>query len=294
MIEIINSSSFDYNNINPNFIYNRMDLFANLFVILHIKNSNKEFYIEVKIEKKEALLGSWMMEISRSELKEISTFIFKHYEYVSVISFFFTITEDNFKLTKHYHVCLPKTYNELLSREPSNGRYNIKRKNKVARDFGRLDLIEYDGSIPQNIINQYFHLKKVTHNVDYSMPWEEYINKYHVTNAYVVFFGEEIGAIMLSCEQCPIVNLENFTFDTKFAKYSPGRIVYDMVLERLISKGKTIVYLGGGDYDYKKKYNSIINFTHEGKLYKSILIHIYNDIISFYNKHLLWRYKALK
>ena len=88
------------------------------------------------------------------------------------------------------------------------------------------------------------------------MQIKDYLEKYHVTNGYVLYFGDNIASILFTCEQCPVVYLENLTYDTAFSVYSPSMLAYDYLLKNLIQKGKEEIYLGGGDYIYKKKYES--------------------------------------
>lgn len=88
------------------------------------------------------------------------------------------------------------------------------------------------------------------------MSPQEYVKRYYITNIYYMKNDNEFTVILLSCEQCPVVYLENIIFATKYLKYSLGQIAYDMYLKRLIEKGKQEVYLLGGDYAYKKRYGS--------------------------------------
>ena len=104
-----------------------------------------------------------------------------------------------------------------------------------------------------------------------------------------MYLGDRVAAMILTCEQCPIAYLENLTYDLTFSRYSPGLIAYEMVMERLISKGKKVFYLGGGNYDYKKKNDSIETIVTEGKIYRSWLVKMKYGWMDFYNKHLLWK-----
>jgi len=250
----------------------------------------------VHISESFAELGSWMTFISSCEFEEISHYIFSNYTNVDYVSFFNTISDKVFIPRNHYHIVLPSSYNDLIKRLSSKSRNTMNRKRKkVELEYGNIYMIEYENEeIPDDVICAYFKMKEETHHIDYNMSSAEYIKKYHVSNVYILHFGEKVAAMILTCEQCPIVYLENLTYDMEFSKYSPGFMAYDMVLERLIEKGKSSIYLGGGDYGYKKMYNSIETIVTDGKIYRSFPIKIKYKLIDYYNKHILWKLRTLK
>ena len=73
----------------------------------------------------------------------------------------------------------------------------------------------------------------------------------------------------MSCEQCPIVYIENLTYDLQYSKYSCGQILYDIYLTQLIIKGYKELYLAGGDLAYKKRYGSIEEAIFNGIVFRS-------------------------
>lgn len=77
------------------------------------------------------------------------------------------------------------------------------------------------------------------------MTEQEYIKKYHVTDIYELKFGNTIAVVLLSCEQGTDVFLENFSFDNKLSKQSPGMIIYNLYLKMLAKKQKERLFLGG-------------------------------------------------
>lgn len=295
MVDIVNKENFDFSKINPNFIYNRIDLFSDDYEILHVSNIDSEFYCEINVHTKYIELGSWMMSIDNISLNEITSFLFQKYSFVEFLSFHNTITNKSYIIKNHFHLNLPDSYEELKNRISSKGRYNINRNKKKAKEkFGELQFIEYHGDIPKDIILCYFQLKKETHHIDYNLSCEDYLKRYHVTNSYILYFGKNIAAILFTCEQCPIVYLENLTYDIKYSQYSPGQIVYDLLLERLISKGVKLFYLEGGNYDYKKRYGSIETIVNDGTIYRSFFFHLKYILVDFYNKHILWKLDKIR
>ena len=97
-----------------------------------------------------------------------------------------------------------------------------------------------------------------------------------------------------TCEQCPIVYGEKFSYDDAFAHYSSGMIIYDLIIQRLIEKGKQLFFLGGGNYGYIKKYHSIEISICEGHIYRNSLISFKYHCLDFYNHHILWKIRDIK
>lgn len=294
MVQQVEFFNFDCR-IEPDFIYNRPDLFCTNYIVLHVINEIHDYYLEVQLFEKFAILGLWMMNVSGEEFDEIALFLFKKYS-IDYLSFYYTCSDRVYIAEKHYHVDLPDTYEELRSRLSAKSRNTMSRKIKKAEQvFGKIEMVEYENNINvDGIMRNYFVMKEKTHHVHYEMTSHEYMKKFHVSNIYALYFGDKIAAIILTCEQCPIAYLENLTFDVELSKYSPGMIAYEMVLERLILKRKRAFYLGGGEYDYKKKYDSIETIVSEGKIYKSRIVEMKYKLIDFSNKHLYWKIRYLK
>ena len=75
---------------------------------------------------------------------------------------------------------------------------------------------------------------------------EEYVRTYFVSDAYSINLDGKIIAVLLSCEQCDCVFLENLSYDTEYCKYSVGFQIYVFFLQQMIKKGKKQVYTGEG------------------------------------------------
>ena len=285
----------NYLRINPNFIYNRFDLFDNEFVVLHIDDKGSDKYLEIRIKDVHVELGVWLMKISKADFKDISSYIFYHFPQIEYISFYNVISDKKFTRKNFFYLELPSTYIEMEKRLSSKSRQRLRRnKRDAAKIFGEMKFTEYNDTIPEEIVKEFFRLKTGTLGIDYHISCEEYLDKYHVSNAYVLSFGGRIAAIFFTCEQCPIVYGENFSYDDVFSYYSPGMLIYDLIIQRLIEKGKRIFYLGGGNYEYKKKYNSVEISVCEGRIYKNSLISFKYRLIDFYNRHILWKLRILK
>lgn len=278
-------------NISPNVIYNRFDLFANADCqLFRYTDQTGEYYFEVLLSGKSAKLGIWLMHLDSDALKRISTYVFRHYKSVRYV--FAENSYDKFgsyKETNHFRIELPNSVEELDSRLSSKGRYNIKREKRIlAQDFESYSVQKYDAlsedALP--LWNLYFQFKKNTHDHRYHMTPQEYCDVFHVTTIYALHVGQEqkVIAMVLSCEQCPIVYIENLSYDTEFAKYSPGQVLYDEYLKLLLSERVKEIYLLGGDYDYKRRYGSLEETVYNCSLHRYEFLRIIKSRFSLFIK----------
>lgn len=257
--------------ITPDFIYNRIDLFSSNYEILEIKN-NITYYVEVDYKKTEAILGVWLVDIPVEVIEKIAEFIFNTHKNIRTIRYEYGYCKIGVATQKnHFRIELPDTEQELKSRLSSKGRYNIKREKRILEDtFGGYEIKEYSNSnVPEDVINSYFSMKKATHDTDYHMTCAEYLQNYHVTDIYVLYLKGSAAAILLSCEQCSVVYIENLTYDLNYSKYSLGQILYDIYLSRLIEKHKRQIFLAGGNLEYKKRYGSVEEETYNCIIFRS-------------------------
>lgn len=279
-IEIIDGTETQWDQVEPNFIYNRFDLFEDDVHLITI--NNKYIPLHICYDTGVAHLGVWEKKLSWMEFQYICRFIFDEFHDVNFIrAKRVDITDYKLKnLVNDYYICLPKSTHELSDRLTSKERYNLRRSSKLLEAYcnGKKQILEYDDTKTEffDLISLYFKLKYITHKKDYHLSPAQYKNKYHVSNIYALKYGEKTVSILLSCEQCSSVYLENFSYDTNYSKYSPGRLIYDYYLKILVNKGKERLYLKGGNLSYKKHYRSIENYVADLKIsrseFKDILI----------------------
>jgi len=280
--------------INPNFIYNRFDLInSDNNEVIEIDMSEGKDYIPIHISNHKAILGIWLKHINNDVMQEVTKYLFKRHKQLRYIIYQNAIVDSkDAKKHNHFNIFLPFRYDELQKRISAKSRYTLRRKlNIMIRDFGNYTFNEFevnkskrDDKI-ESVINEYFEFKRYTHGVEYGLSPYEYLEKYHVSNIYVLSFKNITASILLSCEQCPIAYLENLTYNHDLAKYSPGLILYDMFLKKLIEHRKEELYLAGGDLEYKKHYGSIELQVSDGCIYRNryyyYLYTIQRDIFSF-------------
>lgn len=281
--------------ISPDFIYNRFDLFCDNFIVLMAEWGQENHIIEARLFDNYAELGIWKMHISNELLKEISDFLFHKYAHIGYVKFFFCDTIGNYKEVKHFFIDFPDSAEEFLQRRSSKSRHRLnKQRHQAEREIGPITYQEFKKeNCPDDIIKYYNIWKKRTHNIG-EIEAQSYFQKFHVSDIYVLYLGNNIAAMMFSCEQCPIAYLENFSFDIQYSRYSPGQQIYEYVMTRLIDKKFKRVFLAGGDYDYKRYYGSIEEQLYDGVIFRNIYQRTKYNLVTYYNKHLYWKVKRIK
>ncbi len=281
--------------VNPDFIYNRFDLWGSNALqgevqLYCYQDDNTKFMFEVLYRNSRAELGIHLMRLNEVILKRIIDFVFQNSK-VTVISYQNGLVKlGDFIEHSHYRIELPESHDELDLRLSSKGRYNIKREKRILNeDFGEYKVVNYPAldERSKELWEHYFKYKNNTHNVNYGFTPQEYCDNYHVTDIYALILGQDrIASVVLSCEQCPIVYIENLTYDTDLSKYSPGQILYDEYLKSLIKKGISEIFLLGGNYSYKKRYASILDTVYNCTVYKNSFIETKYKLKNFVNKGL--------
>ena len=227
--------SSEWNRIDPEMIYNRLDLIMgeNSFVLTveEVGHSLGKKYIPVHIDEKIALLGIWGTRITKEEINSISNYIFTKYPRINVVSSRRAKIAEypEFARVNDFHIDFPDSNEKSDERISSKGRYNLRRSKKIAENnYGKVSFESYPvkSMEAEKLFDKYFRLKMVTHNVQYGLSAEEYVKKYYVSDIYSLRFGDNIVSIILSCEQCPCVYLENLTYDVNYGKYSPGTMMF--------------------------------------------------------------------
>lgn len=279
--------------ISPDFIYNRFDMFCDNYIVLIAEQGQEKHIIEACIFNKYAELGIWRMQISNALLKEISKFLFKKYHQIGYIKFFFCNTDGRYKKVTHYSIEFPDSTESLLQRRSPKSRRRLDNKrHQVEREIGEIKYQDFTkDNCPEEIVNIYNIWKEKSHHIGKIEEKELFFEKYHISNIYVLYFGKDIVAILFSCEQCPIAYLENLSYDIRYSKYSPGLQIYEYMLNRLIEKNIKVIFLGGGNYEYKQKYGSIEEILYDGVIYRNVYSKLLSIFMTYYNKHIYWKIK---
>lgn len=265
------SGSEAYAKVEPNFIYNRMDLFCREgdFFAVSLSGKDCEKVVQYRILGEVAEIGLWLVQITQEELEALLLYIRATHPAVRFASYVNGVLPcGNARQHNHFRIIFPETVEEMQHAISSKSRAKMQKKVRRCEEaYGPLQLFEYDReNLPAEIVDAFFAFKAIIRKREYDLTPEEYLNRYHVSHCYVAKFGDTIGAIRFSCEQCPIVYGENFTYNPELSDYSLGRFIFMHHLTRMVEKKHTQLFFAGGDYDYKKHYGSIEETLYDCKV----------------------------
>jgi CelD/BcsL family acetyltransferase involved in cellulose biosynthesis len=104
------------------------------------------------------------------------------------------------------------------------------------------------------------------------MQWDEYLKHFFVSSAYCLIIANEIQAILFTCELDKMVYLENITYNNEYSKYGVGIVLYYHLINDLIERGKTVLYLGDGYQEYKRRFCGENQLVFDGFICRNDLI----------------------
>lgn len=257
--------------VTPDIIYNRYDLFSKPgeYEVIAIINGGVEKVIEYKITGTDAELGIWLTPITEEEMDAVLVYIKKAHPLLTSVSFRnSSLAYKDAKAHNNFRILFPKTAEEMRARVSPSSWHKMRRKNRRAEEkYGKMEVLEYtDGQVPDEIVEAFFEYKMAVKNRAYHMTPQEYLERYHVSDCYVVKFGDTIGAMRFSCEQGSMVNAENHAYNPELRDYSVGKYIFTHSLIREVEKGHSEIFLSGGDYEYKAHYGSIEETLYDGKV----------------------------
>ena len=236
-----------------------------------------DYVVPVMIKKfflgRRASLGLVLTEIPKETISKFCKFLFEKYQLTS-ICWKRSLTKEPYAIRKAYrywYIKLPETKEEFDKQLGSSTRYNSKRDAKnIIRDFGNMHIEHKENSeIPDNWVQQFFQWKIESHNHDYKMTTQEWLKKYHINSASALFVNiesvEKMVALIFLNEIDDGAYLDQISFiqEPKYRKYSFGVVLYYATICNLISRGKKMFYLAGGNYRYKENYNGICVKTYD-------------------------------
>jgi len=246
----------------PDFIYNRFDLFCtpDQYAAVTINSGKISRTVQYMLSGDTAEIGLWLMPITVQELEQLLLFIATNHPQVRRIIYKNGVIPYGEALAhNHFRIVFPKTAEEMEHRISSKSRSKMRKKLLHAQQaYGPMQFLEYERSnMPEEVVEKFFEYKLATRKRTYNMTPAQYLDRYHVSHAYVLKFGDTYGAIRFSCEQCPVVYGENFTFNPELEDYSLGRAIFMHHLVRMVEKGHPELFFAGGNYEYKTHYGSI-------------------------------------
>ena len=273
-----------------NVLHNRFDIYydGKNYELYEVGN----FVIPVIIKKflfwKRAILGLVLTEIPKETMLKFCKFLFKKHCLMSISwkrSLIKLPCGIHSKAHNYWYVKLPDAKEEFDNQLGSSTRYNSKRDVKnIIRDFGNMRIEhKQNNEIPTGWVERFFKWKMESYKHNYNMTAQEWLKKYHINSAFALFVNiegiERIVALIFLNEIDDIAYLDQISFiqEQKYRKYSFGVVLYYATICDLISRGKKMFYLAGGNYRYKQNYNGICVKTYDS--YINIFIFILYSLI---------------
>lgn len=278
-----------YAKVQPDFIYNRMDLHSSKdpFHAVEISSKNAKKVVQYRIRGNTAELGLWLVPVTKEELEALLLYIHTTHPDVGFASYVNGVLPyGESREHNHFRIVFPETVEEMQRRVSAKSRAKMQKKLRRCEEaYGPLQLLEYDsGSLPPEIVDAFFAFKAIIRKRQYNMTPQEYLNRYHVSHCYVAKFGNTIGAIRFSCEQCGVVYGENFTYNPDLSDYSLGRFIFMHHLIRMVEKKHSQLFFAGGNYEYKTHYGSIEETLYDCKVDLNKLAEVAKERDSLYTR----------
>lgn len=264
-------------------IYNRFDLIFYVYEQFMFEWENEKYSIMIHQENDKLYINLWGKELPQKKFEELidELFVKKDVRTISIIR-----CRNNYngmlEETNDIMIFLPQSAEELKSRLQQKHRYNLKREKRILNDvFGEMISVHYSRrEISDEMVNLYFRWKKESHGTSYKLTAEEYLDAYHVTDAFVLNIDKQMIGIAFYCVVNNVAYFENFSYDSRYKEYSVGYITYEMLLENLIEQKIEKFFLGGGDYDYKRRFGAIESVAYSGHIYSKNVFMTANDFLS--------------
>lgn len=261
-------------NVSPNVCWNRFDLrYGDDWDLSKIDN---EYYVASHCEGGVITVSLYLRELKPDVFNNFVKYLFEFYLDAKTLFVLHTYTPiQAIEPAVHWHVDLPKTIEEFDSTLSHRVRYNTKwYPKKIRENIGEYTIKYVDAAeCPDEIVNLYFKWKSKTHGSEYGLTPREYLKKFCVTGVYIMQTETEVLAMGFICETGDNVFFENFSYNQKYAKYSPGMVLYHYLISDIIARGKKKLFLLGGNLEYKRHFNGIATTTHTGTLYREQFIY---------------------
>lgn len=254
------------NKVKPNIIYNRFDILEYAgFNLLEIKNEFESKYICFAIKEETCVLGLYMVDVSKDELNEVMSYLQENFD-VDKFSFAQALVKyPKLKQTMHSRLDLPNTYDEFMQQFSSKSRYNRRKElQKLEADFKcEFKHLKKD-EISIDLIKKFIKLKSQKKGMSYLL---QTLGIYlQVTDVFVLYLNGEMVAISLYSimDNSNDASCFNIAYDLRYENYSIGSIVFNYSIKKLIEENIRAIYMGGGDYSYKKNMHCVQDITYVG------------------------------
>lgn len=275
--------------VEPDIKQNRLDIrYNNDFELLEVSYEELTKYVAFHMDGNVCTLGLYMVEIPQSVFEKILEFINKNKK---AYRFHIVQTQNylkGFKKKVNWVLTLPNTFEEYEQKFSAKTRYNRRRYKRMLEENYKCEWKYFsENEINKEMISAFFELKKAKEKdkayADLVNP-EEYINNYNkLTDAYILYINGQIASIVLySIINPKVAFCHNMAFDMKYSKFNIGNELYYYSIKDLIVRGIKKIYLGGGNYAYKKNSKASKFQSYTGDIFmlpplKKIFSYFYED-----------------
>lgn len=288
--------------VNPNIIHNRFDIkYDGDFSLLEVIYNEQTLYVPCHISDGECFIGVYMMDLDRFIFDKILEFIGKNsntkiYKYHCIQLKF---EHEKLYTGCHWLLSLPPTFEEFMQRFSSKTRYNRAREKKLLENSFNCEYIYYSKEqLTKELMETFLKLKNsmcVSKYAEKNQAEKLLSNFYHITDVYGIKINNKIAAIILySAVDKESLYCENMSYDTQYAKYFIGNILYYYSIKELISKGFKNIYLGGGEHKYKENSKAVKTITSAGTIEKFSFKNSFKNFLKFIFSIRNENYKTVK
>lgn len=233
------------------------------FYLVEFCFKEEKISLELLINFKIAYLGLWMRELSIEVLNYVEKELFRLLDVNKIIA---RGSITNYGLSRsriEWYVELPSNTKELHSRLSKKFRYNITREERIISSLFKELHFQYLTSVRIEpwIIKKFIEYKRHEYILPNHYNEESFLIDYPITGAYLLFADDYFSkkdflAIIFEIHHDKFVFLENLTYNPVYKKYSVGKHLYFKFIEYLINERFKVLFLLGGDLEYKKKFGS--------------------------------------
>ncbi len=251
--------------VNPNMYYTRLDLiYKNVYVLKTTSTKDVIQYIPIAFENDHCSISSYMVDISKDLYNAIFAFVYTHWGVDKFHMQHCSVPFKGLKQTRHYLLQLPNTYQEYLGQFTSKSRNNLRREKL---------------SLEQMFNCKYVHLSSHDLNSDF---FECFIQQAAQTKQEMHITAQQLqkmttDALVLMANGKPIsivlynkiegstdVACISMSYDPAYKAYGPGKILYYHFIKNMTEQNMKRIYMGGGDYGYKKNSHAEETITYNG------------------------------
>ncbi|MBQ8677606.1 MAG: GNAT family N-acetyltransferase [Alphaproteobacteria bacterium] len=278
--------------VEPNIIWNRPDIkYGDDFDVLKIEYRDKTQYIGFHINyKNTCIVGIWTTEIQRDVFNKMLRFLKKKYKRIKNFSFTHSLNNQKGLTPKvHWLLELPYRVDEYYNQFSAKARYNRKRERKLLQESFNCEFIHYSKEqLSEELIRRFFTFKTTTlkKKVHYDLDEaQEMLSDYYsISDVWAIKIDGEISAVILySSVDGANFYCENMGYDLQYAHYNIGNILFYYSIEQLIERNAKKLFLGGGEFEYKKHCKAMKQKTYSGEIRASLAKRILRNIFEIKN-----------